>query len=107
MKNFDSLKIENKATKILEFRQYDEKSIFQIQIFKNSSTGITSDFFEEAIILDNFLNIYWNSLEFVFKVETDSSCSFIVKKNDNKKAVRKMKDFLKGVPNDSFEIDNL
>ena len=78
-------------TKLLEFRSYDEKSIFEINHFKNSSTGITSDFFEETIVLDDFLSTGWRSIEIIFEKNETSSPFFVLKKNDKKISERKMK----------------
>ena len=79
------------ARKILEFRSFNEKSIFELESFKNSSMGISSDFFEETIIFDIFVRSMWTSFEVVFQVKENSSLFLILKKNKKQIAKRQVK----------------
>lgn len=81
-----------KLAKIIEFRSFNEKTIFQIESFKNDSMGITSDFFHEVIILEKPSSIHWTSFEFVFEVKEEFSIFFIVKRSDKKIAKRKLRE---------------
>lgn len=101
LKKRDSIKVSEKQSskdpkktfhwkKIMEFRSYNEKSIFEFLNDENSSIKIASDFFEGTIVLENLFSLYWTTIEIAFEVKGASFLFFVVKKDDKEIARKNM-----------------